>query len=136
MDNPNDPGGATKYGVTQRDLPDIPIQTLTVAQATAYYLANYVKPYYSQIESQAILDKLVDMGVLFGVGEAVEILQRVLAVPADGNFGPMTSEALNAAGPPVLGAYKTAFLQRSLALVQENPALGTFLNGWQRRISS
>jgi len=36
VDNPNDKGRATKYGITQEDLPGQDIAELTVAQATAY----------------------------------------------------------------------------------------------------
>ena len=136
VDSPLDPGGATKYGVEQRDLPNIPIQTLTVEQATEYYLTNYVKPLYAQINDQSILNKLIDCGVLFGVGEAVEQLQGVLAVTIDGQFGPMTLQAVNTAAGRLLASYKTAMLRRATAIVNANPALGLFLLGWTRRINS
>jgi len=135
-DNPADPGGATNMGIEQRDLPNIPIQTLTVSQATAYYLANYVKPYYTQIENQAILDKLFDMGVLFGVSEAVKILQEVLDVTQDGNFGPMILAAVNAADPMLLVSYQAAMVHRAQGIVAANPAEGIFLEGWENRINS
>ena len=95
VDNPLDPGGATNMGVEQRDLPDIPIRSLTIAQATTYYAQNYWKLYYSQIAAQLIANKIFDMGVLFGVGTAVMLLQQTLAqqvtgIADDGNFGPAT----------------------------------------------
>ena len=135
-DNSSDPGGATNMGIEQRDLPNIPIQTLTVEQATEYYLTNYVKPLYAQINDQSILNKLIDCGVLFGVGEAVEQLQGVLAVTIDGQFGPMTLQAVNTAAGSLLASYKTAMLRRATAIVNANPALGLFLLGWTRRINS
>ena len=79
VDNPNDSGGPTKYGITQRDLPGEDIEKLTPERATAYYLENYWKALYSQIDSQAVADKIFDMGVLFGVGTAIKLLQNILA---------------------------------------------------------
>lgn len=135
-DNPADPGGATKYGVEQRDIPGTPIQTLTVEQATEYYLQAYVKPLYSQIEVQSLLNKLIDMGVLFGIGEAVQALQRVLGVTVDGDFGPGTLAATNAAGLLVLEPFKQAMIQRAEAVIALNPREEIFLKGWTRRIQS
>src|SRR5271157_1591973 len=89
-DNPADPGGATNMGIEQREMPNIDIKTLTVDQATAFYQETYWKPLYSQIENQSVANKLFDLGVLFGVGTAVIILQSVLGLKMDGIFGPMT----------------------------------------------
>ena len=94
------------------------------------------KPLYSQINDQSISNKLFDCGVLFGVGEAVEQLQGVLAVTIDGQFGAMTLQAVNTAAGSLLASYKTAMLRRATAIVNANPALGLFLLGWTRRINS
>jgi lysozyme family protein len=140
VDNPADRGGATNMGIEQHDLPNIPIQTLTVAQATAYYLANYWKPLYSQISDQALASKIFDMGVLFGVGTAVRILQGIFSehgIVADGVFGPVTLEIVNMAEPVgLLTAYKNAMNQRAVNIVASNFAEAIFLTGWQRRIAS
>jgi lysozyme family protein len=136
VDNPADPGGATNMGVEQRDVPDIPIRTLTVEQATAFYSANYWKPFYSQINDQAGASKLFDMGVLFGITEAVEQIQRVLQIEPDGDFGPETLCYVNEAGSGLLAAYKAAMLQRARAITEERPSEIIFLNGWMNRINS
>src|ERR1700686_393552 len=78
VDNPNDPGGATKYGITQADMPGINIADITTEQAVAYYAEHYWKTLYSQITDQSLAEKLFDMGVLFGVGTAVKLLQIAL----------------------------------------------------------
>lgn len=132
----SDPGGATNMGIEQRDVPSIPIQTLTVAQATAYYAQNYWKQYYSQINDQPTASKLFDLGVLFGVGTAVKFLQIALGVTADGDFGPATLQALNEAGSGFLDRYKAAMWQHAQAIVTKTPSSVMFLVGWQRRIMS
>jgi lysozyme family protein len=76
------------------------------------------------------------MGVLFGVGEAVEILQRILAVPWDGNFGPMTLQAVNTAAGSLLVSYKTAMKQRAYEIVALHPSEVVFEAGWAARIDS
>jgi lysozyme family protein len=135
-DNPNDPGGATNMGVEQRDLPDIDIRTLTVAQATAYYAQNYWKSYYSQIDSQAIANKLFDLGVLFGVQTAIKFLQSTLGISTDGVFGINTLEAVNSADAGLLQRYEDVMWQHAQGIAALNPAEAMFLIGWQRRILS
>jgi lysozyme family protein len=136
VNNPADPGGATNMGVEQRDLPDTPIQSLTVAQATAYYLETYWKPIYSSITSQPVASKLFDLGVLFGIGTAVKNLQTALDVEADGNFGPATLAAVNQAAPTLLTTFQFEMAAHAKALAAGNPKLSQFLVGWLRRINS
>lgn len=137
VDNLNDPGGATKYGITQADLPGTNIAELTSAQASVYYLANYWKPLYNQIASQDVANKLFDFGVLFGVRTAAKALQVVLGIPLDGLFGPMTLFAVNEANSvTLLAAYKQQMVARALAIANANPNERIFLTGWLRRIAS
>jgi lysozyme family protein len=138
VDNPNDPGGPTKYGITQKDMPGISIMNLTEAQATAYYQENYVKPLYSQIENQLTCDKLFDMGVLFGVGTAVRILQLTMGIrDPDGCFGPETLAITNEADQnTLLASYKTNLVTHTFNIAGANPKLREFLVGWGKRINS
>jgi lysozyme family protein len=136
--NPSDPGGATNMGIEQRDLPNTPIETLTQAQAIAYYSEHYWKPLYGEIEDQGVASKLFDLGVLFGVGTAVQMLQGVLKLtPIDGAFGPSTLAAVNEADPfTLLTAYKTVMVQHAMDIGSERPAERIFVVGWIRRINS
>ena len=137
VDNPLDPGGATNMGIEQRDLPNIPIQTLTVAQATQYYFQNYWKTFYSQIIFQPIANKLFDMGVLFGVITSIIILQRAVGVTADGNFGPDTLQAVNASAPGMLlVSYKFQLHQHEIDVGDAHPTDVVFEKGWGTRIDS
>ena len=136
-DNSSDPGGATNMGIEQRDLPNIPIRDLTVAQATAYYFETYWKQFYSLISSQQIASKLFDFGVLFGVGTAVKNLQAALDIEMDGLFGPGTLAAVNAAAPAsLLLKFQAEMNAHVRAIVAGNPKLEVFQAGWQNRINS
>ncbi len=137
VNNPNDVGGATKYGVTQADMPGINMETITQDQATAYYNIHYWKMHYSEIEQQTIADKLFDMGVLFGVGTAVKILQHVLKIVEDGAFGPVSLLAVNAAEPAsLLTAYKMGLVAHAAGIVQTKFQDREFFAGWVNRINS
>ena len=41
VNNPEDPGGETKYGISKRAYPDLDIRNLTLAAAKAIYLRDY-----------------------------------------------------------------------------------------------
>jgi len=138
VNNPNDSGGATKYGITQADITEVNIADITTDQAIAYYSERYWKPLYSQINDQLIAEKLFDMGVLFGVATAVKMLQfsmqpRINLV-SDGNFGPNTLNATNLIGD--LNEYKKTLFQHAVYIAVNNPKDAGFLHGWENRINS
>jgi lysozyme family protein len=128
----------TKYGITSQDMPGVDIKNLTPDQAVAYYSGGtYWKPLYCQINDQGVANKLFDMGVLFGVGTATKLLQRVVGVNPDGNFGPMTLAAVNAHDPgDLLRDYKTLLLDRDALIVAGHPEDAEFKDGWDRRVKS
>lgn len=136
VDNPKDPGGATKYGITQKDLPDKNIRDITAKDAIEYYAEHYWKPLYNQIHDQVLANKIFDMGVLFGVGTAVKALQLALGLKVDGVFGPMTLQEVNSDDPSLIHAYQLELQKHCLAVVQANPETKEFLNGWLNRINS
>lgn len=41
VNDPQDPGGETKYGITKRQYPDLDIKGLTLEQAKSIYLRDY-----------------------------------------------------------------------------------------------
>lgn len=41
VDNPTDPGGVTKYGISQKAYPDLDIRNLTIEQAKEIYKRDY-----------------------------------------------------------------------------------------------
>jgi lysozyme family protein len=127
----------TNGGITALDMPGADIKNLTISQKVTYYLQNYWKPLYSQILSQIVANKLFDLGVLFGIGTAVNHLQMALDIPADGIFGSETLSAVNSADPDVvLARFKSAMLARANIVAQSNPNDAADLPDWIRRINS
>jgi lysozyme family protein len=142
VNDSNDAGGATNMGIEQRDVPGIPIQTLTVAQAIEYYQEHFWNPLYNGITSQDLASKLFDMGVLFGVKTAVMLLQQMttfkkMSLTIDGEFGPNTLTAVNASDPAALLAlFKNRLVLHARSLVAAHPTDQEFLEGWLTRIYS
>jgi lysozyme family protein len=152
VNNPNDSGGATKYGVTQRDITGLPgfpadVKDLTEAQATDYYELHYWAKFggaghfaqvnFPMIEAQPVLDKVFDMAVLFGVSEAVSLIEGILQLVEDGLFGPHDLVALNEAEPiSLVQAYKTVLAAHAVGIANAQPKDRVFLTGWLRRINS
>lgn len=136
--NPADHGGPTKYGVTQKDMPGRAIQDITVADAIAYYKEHYVKDLYSEIKDQSIGEKLVDMGILFGVKTAVRMLQTSMEseihIVSDGVFGPETLSDVNQYAS--LPQYRTTLIQHVINIVHNDPSQNVFSAGWVNRINS
>lgn len=130
----------TKYGITAVDMPGRDIENLTPADAIEFY-KGYWKDLYSQIESQMVANKLFDMGVLFGITKAIEVLQATLKpafpeVSVDGNFGPVTLNAVNQSEEnSLLQAYKTSLVAYTLKIAQVKPQERIFVSGWGRRIN-
>lgn len=127
----------TNGGITALDMPGTDIENLTVDQKIAYYMEHYWKTLYSQIVSQTVSNKLFDMGVLFGVGEAVKLMQTALDVVADGDFGPMTLGAVNRANVVLLiEEFKQLLIQHATNIAISNLNETEDLSGWLRRINS
>lgn len=140
VNNPADKGGPTNFGITQEDMPGMDMQTITEDQAVDYYAANYWKSGYSQITSQAVANKLFDMGVLFGVGTAVRMLQLALfqfGLTVDGIFGPLTLSAVNQTEPDsLIMAMQSSFVTHIFNIAKNDPTQRQFLKGWANRINS
>ena len=152
--NPNDSGNwtggkvgegelkGTKYGISAAEFPTLDIVNLTEAEAQVIYKSKYWLVLYEAIKDQFVTNKLFDLGVLFGQGTAIKILQTVLQpqfsnVKADEIFGPATLAAVNGADPhSLLLAYKTAFVARAIQTGAQNPNDRPFVSGWIRRINS
>ena len=90
VNDPDDPGGKTKYGISQRSYPDLDIAALTEADAIAIYRRDYW--------NAGRCDELPIPVAAFMFGALVQhrprtakkLLQHALGVKADGIIGPTT----------------------------------------------
>ena len=132
----------TNMGISAFEFPNVNIEDLTVEEVKNIYYEKYWGFFYAAINDQSVASKLFDLGVLFGVGTAIEVLQEVLKphfpdVEVDKVFGSATLAAVNASDPvSLLVAYKTAFVARAVAAGAKNPNERGFVQGWITRINS
>ncbi len=93
VDDPDDPGGRTKYGISQRAYPDLDIAALTVDDAAEIYRRDYWDRVRGDDLPPAVAHVVFDAAVNMGVGVAIRLMQRQLGVAADGIIGPVTLAA-------------------------------------------
>lgn len=90
VNDPQDPGRETNFGISKRAYPQLDIPNLTVAEATTIYYTDYwVKNRCGEIPGNLAL-YYFNLCVMSGGVEATKILQNLLGVASDGVFGPVT----------------------------------------------
>jgi lysozyme family protein len=70
VDNPQDPGGLTNFGISKRAYPSLDIANLTVDDAKAIYQRDYWKPFMEQEVDQRIANCALDCAVNQGLAVA------------------------------------------------------------------
>ncbi len=110
--DPDDPGGATKYGVSYRFLKNLPladadlnqdglvtwqdVQALTLEKASGIYLGYFWSPLHLSEFPDRLATVLFDTAVNVGRKRAATWLQQSLPVDADGAIGKKTLRAISA----------------------------------------
>lgn len=102
VDDPNDNGGATKYGVTQNTLSDFlgrkatkqEVKNLTVESVKPIYRKKYWDKIYGDELSEGAALIIFDGAINHGLKRMTEIVQRIVGVNVDGDFGPKTLKAI------------------------------------------
>ena len=133
--DPLDPGGLTKFGISQRAYPDLDIANLTYEQAKDIYIRDYfMRPGFYKLPAE-LQEMVTDFGVHSGQGTAIKYLQKVVGVQQDGSIGPATIEAIQSVKPiDILRAItreRVLFLSKQ---VVNKPAKLRYLVGWLTRV--
>jgi lysozyme family protein len=143
VNDPDDPGGETKYGISKRSYPHLDIKKLTRDQVRQiYYVDFWMKAGCEQIDDENIASKLLDLAVHTGISQAALLIQRALRaagepVDEDGVIGPATLAAVDKADPTALSAAlksEAAGYYRLLAALK--PSQQRFIAGWINRAYS
>lgn len=100
VNDPRDPGGETKYGISKRAFPELDIANLTLADAKAIYKEHYWDRVRGDELTPGVAMVMFDCAVNQGVDRALRTAQRVAdALPVDGVFGPITKRKILAMPP-------------------------------------
>ncbi len=152
VDHPNDRGGPTKYGVTQRTLSQYigraalrsEVERMSEDVARDIYQTNYfVAPRIDRLPD-TIQAFAFDCAVNHGPRRAIKFVQSVCnqagvepSLDIDGAMGPNTRKAAfwaeQTMGPVFLKALVEERRNFYYAIVNANPSQKVFLRGWLRR---
>lgn len=142
VNDPADPGGETKYGISKRSYPDLDIKNLTRQQAIEIYRRDFWDKYrYGEIKSVRVATKVFDMCVNMGPFRAHKLLQQALHacrqrhVVIDGIIGTQTITAINNVKPKsaLLAALRAEAASHYRQLVANNVTLRRFEKAWLNR---
>lgn len=163
VDNPNDPGGATNYGVSLRYLQSIKdlnekgflfgdldqdgdvdafdIKLLTQEKAIQIYKTQWWDRFgYERINDQDTATKLFSFSVNMGAHQAHKIFQRSInrcgiEIIVDGIIGQKTIEAANILAPHyLLDAFRLEGVKFYLSIYEAKKSTRqSFIAGWIKR---
>jgi len=162
VDDPDDPGGATNYGISLRYLRELAqedgdgelvgdidrdgdvdgddIRKMKREDAIGIYRAQWWDRFgYGSLESQLVANKVLDLAVNMGGPQAHKCLQRAAraggqALIDDGILGPKTLAAINELATwPLLTALRSEAAGIYRQIVARRPASRKFLKGWLAR---
>ena len=136
VNDPDDPGGLTNYGISAKAYPDEDIKELTVERAKELYKRDYWDRYRTGDLPDRLRHIYVDMCINMGGGRAIKILQEACnsknsnKIDVDGGMGPMTIKAATSVEEFRLRAFRVLYYAE---LIMKKPNLEKFWVGWFRR---
>ena len=137
VNDPDDSGGETKFGVAKNANDDLNITGLTWDQAKARYFEKYWLAGGCHLLSPRVAILHFDGCVNHGIGRASKFLQEIVgATPIDGQVGPGTARKANAMNEfdvcRMLADRREKFYRD---IVANKPSQAKFIGGWLRRIN-
>jgi len=141
--DPDDPGGETKYGIAKRFYPDLDIKNLSKEQAIEIYKRDYWDKFKGdEIKFGDVCTELLDIALNLGPKTAILFLQDALnhvskaGLEVDGIVGPLTLEAVNSCNKieVLVTALNGLQFTRYHDLVHRIPRLGKYFTGWLARV--
>jgi lysozyme family protein len=130
VNNPADPGGETKWGISKRAYPHLNISALTREDAKGIYYRDYWLRIGSVL-TPAMMFQTFDASINHGVVNAIRFLQRAIGVADDGHWGPISNAAFYAMDP---NDVILLFLAERGEFMAKLTTFDQFGRGWVRRI--
>jgi lysozyme family protein len=146
VNHPNDPGGATNKGVTQKVYDGWrtsqgqgtrSVRELETAEMLAIYRSEYWQAAKCPELPGALDQAQFDTAVNMGVGRSIRFLQQAVGATVDGGWGPNTVACVAACDPgTALVAYCKVREDFYRGIVARKPSQGVFLKGWMNRLNA
>jgi lysozyme family protein len=142
VNDPDDPGGETNFGITKRTYPGLDIKNLMRAQAEEIYHRDWwTKHGWDQIDHAELAATVFDLGVNMGAHRANQLLQAAVVdsgggeIECDGILGPASLAAVNGHPHPeyLLAVFRLLAIQHYAILATRKPKRKKWLLGWVKR---
>jgi len=130
--DPNDPGGETKFGIDKRSHPEEDIKNLTKDRAAEIYYESYWVKFQCEYLPKYVGEVVMNISVNAGPARAARWLQETVGAKVDGDIGPVTLDV-------VKGFESFRVAQVLLDRTEEHyrsiarGRLARFLKGWLNR---
>lgn len=131
VNDSNDPGGETKYGISKRAYPHLDIKEISKKDAAEIYKTNYWDSLRCDLLPPALALIIFDCGVNQGPAIAAKFLQKAVGAKVDGIIGPATLKAASECDP--MGALESVSVYRHRRYT-ENPHWQYYGKGWSSRL--
>ena len=135
VNDPNDLGGETNFGIAKRFYPTVDNKNLTKEQAKKIYHQDYWRTAKCDEIPSHLRHIYFDMTVNFGRSGAVKVLQRAAnskkaKLEVDGKIGPKTLTVIQKLNIDRVRAYRVL---RFADIIHRKPEQERFWVGWFRR---
>ena len=132
VNDPNDPGGHTKYGISKRSYPEEDMAAMTPDRAKVIFRRDFWDRINADLLPDGVAWAASDFAYHSGAETAVRHLQRSIGVADDGHWGPVSQVAMDAMSESdaimLVNADRLDFLTR----LKNWPSAS---KGWARRIA-
>ena len=132
VDDPDDPGGETKYGISKRSYPGEDIAGLTLDRAMEIYKRDYWDLCRCDELPDGVDFLVFDAAVNSGVHRSVQWLQEAVGATMDGVLGPRTLAAVASLSSFLVAARLCGV---RLGFMADLDTWEHFGRGWARRIA-
>jgi lysozyme family protein len=133
VNDPNDPGGETNWGISKRAYPHVDIKNLTRNGAKEIYRVDFWKRIKADRLYDGVAFQLFDFAVNSGIETSIRHFQRAIGVADDGIWGSISQAAADTMSESDtimrLNAERLEFMTK----LKNWPHHG---KGWARRIAN
>lgn len=144
VDDPEDHGGRTAYGITQATYDAFTGSTadvwgITQAEVAAIYHTRYWDACQCDLMPVGLDLAMFDSAIQHGPGNAVRFLQRGLGVPVDGALGPTTLGEMRefvaeGLAQNLVANYLGERKQFYASIIEHDPTQSKWAHGWANRL--
>jgi lysozyme family protein len=131
VNDPNDTGGETKYGISKASYPQLDIPTVTRDDAKRIYFRDYWSPLRLDMLPARVALAVFDGAVSQGTDAAARMLQMAVGAVSDGIIGPETITKTRQVDEDE--ALAQVFAQRALRYAKTK-GFDRFGRGWSVRL--